>query len=346
MTDPFALVDDRCFDVHRARGDHPERPERLDAARDGLRRAVGDAPVLALEAAEVAPADLAAIHASAYLADLEDALADGWGHLDADTFFAPGSREAAFRAAGGAARLARALMAGEARRGFALLRPPGHHAEADRAMGFCLLNNVAVAAQAALDAGAARVAIVDWDVHHGNGTQHVFEDREDVLFVSLHQWPLYPGTGAAREIGRGAGAGRTLNLALPAGSSDEGYADAFRRVVLPSLRAHAPDLILVSAGFDAHQRDPLASMELSSAAYGAMASALLGVADELGHGRVGFVLEGGYDLRALEESVAATVAAALGRSSDLPEDAAPAASRAAVDATLAAARVAWPEGFE
>ncbi len=341
----FARVDDPSFDQHRARGAHPERPERLDAARAGAARALEGATVVDLGAPEAERESLARIHDAAYLDALDRALASGWGQLDEDTFCSPGSREASLRAAGGAARLARALMAGEARRGVALLRPPGHHAEADRAMGFCLLNNVAVAAEAAIAAGAARVAIVDWDVHHGNGTQHVFEDRADVLFVSLHQWPLYPGTGRAGEIGRGPGAGRTMNLALPAGAGDEVYGEAFRRVVIPALRAHAPDLILVSAGFDAHARDPLASMELSSAAYGAMSSAIVSVAEALGHGRVGFVLEGGYDLAALEASVAATIEGALAPTIELPAGAIRAPAREAIEATIAAASRAWPAPF-
>lgn len=341
----FALLDDPSFDAHRARGAHPERPERLDAARAGAERALAGAAVLRLETPEARRDELASIHGAAYLDALEAVLAEGWAQLDEDTYCSPGSREAALRAAGGAARLARALMGGEARRGMALLRPPGHHAEADRAMGFCLLNNVAIAAEAALAAGARRVAIVDWDVHHGNGTQHSFEERADVLFVSLHQWPLYPGTGRASEVGRGAGAGRTLNVALPAGAGDEAYGEAFRRVVRPALHAHAPDLILVSAGFDAHARDPLASMELSSAMYGAMASTIVSVAEALGHGRVGFLLEGGYDLVALEESVAATIAAALGTTRELPEDRPPARALGAIEATVAAASAAWPEPF-
>ncbi|MBX3271594.1 MAG: histone deacetylase [Sandaracinaceae bacterium] len=342
---PFALLDDPSFDDHRARGPHPERPERLEAARAGARAALEGASVLALAAREASRRALRAVHDEGYLDALEAALAEGWGQLDEDTFCSPGSRLAALRAAGGAAQLAEALVAGEARRGLALVRPPGHHAEADRAMGFCLLNNVAVAAEAARAAGAERVAIVDWDVHHGNGTQHVFEARDDVLFISLHQWPLYPGTGRASEVGRGPGEGRTVNLALPSGSGDEVYAEAFRRVVLPALRAHAPDLVLVSAGFDAHARDPLASMHLSSAAYAAMASAIVEVADELGHGRVGFFLEGGYDLYALEESVAATVRAARGAHTELPAEGARGPAREAIDATLACVRAAWPAAF-
>ncbi len=330
----LAVVDDRRFDRHRAPGPHPERPERLDAARAGLARAAGDRR-LSLPARPATREEIEAIHRGGYVSDLERAIGHGSGHLDADTYYSPDTRDAAWHAAGGAIELATALVGGRARRGFALLRPPGHHAEADRAMGFCLLNNVAIAARAAQRAGAERVAIVDWDVHHGNGTQHVFEEDPSVLFVSLHQWPLYPGTGAPTEVGRGAGAGTTCNLALPAGSGDEVYGEAFRSVVLPLLRAHRPDLVLVSAGFDAHARDPLASMSLSDAAYGAMASALCAEAEALGHGRVGFLLEGGYDLDALEASVAATAAAALGARAELPESRVPERARAAIEVTRA-----------
>jgi acetoin utilization deacetylase AcuC-like enzyme len=339
---PFlALVDDERFDAHTARGPHPERPERLAAARDGLRSAVAPDRLRPLEARPATEAELLAVHRGAYLSDLGEALRGGWGHLDADTFFSPASREAAWHAAGGAAELAGALMAERGARGLALLRPPGHHAEADRAMGFCLLNNVALAARAARAAGAARVAIVDWDVHHGNGTQHVFEREPDVLFLSLHEWPLYPGTGRPTELGRGAGLGRTANLALPSGSGDESYAHAFRRVVLPLLAAHRPDLILVSAGYDAHARDPLASMALSAEGYGAMATALVDAAEALGHGRVGFVLEGGYDLSALEASVAATARAALGERTELPEDRPPSAAVEVVEQVRARLAEAW-----
>jgi len=341
----IAVVDDPRFDAHTAQGDHPERPERLHAARAGLRSAVDAASIRSIEAVEVKAAPLAAVHQARYLAHLEEVLAGGWGRLDWDTFCSPGSREAAHRAAGGAVELARALLGGDVRRGIGLLRPPGHHAEADRAMGFCMINNVAVAAEAARAAGAERVAIVDWDVHHGNGTQHIFEARDDVLFVSLHQYPHYPGTGAADEVGRGAGAGRTVNLAMPAGCGDEDYGEAFRAVVLPALRAHAPDLILVSAGYDAHARDPLASMELSTDLYGAMASAIVEVAEELGHGRVGMLLEGGYDLQALEGSVAASARAALGHRTALPEDAPSTAGAEAIARTRAALEEVWPEAF-
>ncbi len=342
MNEIVALVDDPSFDAHHARGAHPEQPARLSAARDGVSAALRAEDTLRLDAPEVSVDLLARVHTRDYLRRLERSLEKGWGQLDADTFFSPGSRSAAHRAAGGAAALSRALMSGEARRGLALLRPPGHHAEADRAMGFCLLNNVAVAAEAAIAAGAERVAIVDWDVHHGNGTQHAFEARADVLFVSLHQFPCYPGTGPAADAGRGDGLGRTLNVAFPSGCGDEAYGEAFRRIVLPAVRAHRPDIVLVSAGYDAHASDPLAAMELSTACYGAMTTALVEVAESLGHGRVGLVLEGGYDLDALRASVRATVDALRGHRVALPEGPLSDAGRDAIEATARAMALAWP----
>lgn len=348
MNEPeiLAVVDDDRFDGHRARGEHPERPERLDAARAGLARAVSADRRLPVDTRPATSAEIETIHRSQYLSELERIIATGAGHVDDDTYYSPATREAAWHAAGGAIELATALVTGRARRGFALLRPPGHHAESDRAMGFCLLNNVAIAARAAQRAGAERIAIVDWDVHHGNGTQEAFEGDPSVLFVSLHQWPLYPGTGAPGEVGRGEGAGTTCNLALPPGGGDEVYGEAFRRVVLPLLRGHRPDLVLVSAGFDAHARDPLASMNLSDGAYGAMASALIAEADALGHGRVGFLLEGGYDLSALEGSVAATAAAALGARTALPEGRVPSQAQAAIELTRRSLEAALGQPLE
>jgi acetoin utilization deacetylase AcuC-like enzyme len=339
----IGLVDDASFDRHRSARRHPECPERLGAARTGFASGASGARVVSVAARDIRSDEVSLVHRAGHLAALEASIPrDRFVDLDADTFAGPGTLEAMLRAAGGAAELGAAIARGDVTRGFALLRPPGHHAERDRAMGFCLLNNVALAARAAQAAGAKRVAIVDWDVHHGNGTQDVFESDPDVLFVSLHQWPLYPGTGAPGEIGRGAGAGSTANLALPPGSGPAEYAHAFRRVVLPLVRGFAPDVILVSAGYDAHSNDPLASMRLDDASYQAMATSLIGVADALGHGKVGFVLEGGYDLAALESSVAATTRAALGDERELSHEKAAAASVAAVDHTVRALAPHWP----
>ena len=214
-----------------------------------------------------------------------------------DTVVSPGSFEAALHAAGGAIAMVDALLGAEGAPAAASLhRPPGHHAEAARAMGFCLFDNVAIGAQHALDAhGARRVMIVDWDVHHGNGTNAIFHERDDVLFCSIHQWPLYPGTGAASDVGRGAGEGFTVNLPVPGGSGDDVFVSHLEHVVAPLARAYAPDLLLVSAGYDAHADDPLAGCVVTDAGYVAMAASVRAVADGLGI-PLGIVLEGGYDL--------------------------------------------------
>ena len=227
--------------------------------------------------------------------------------FDPDTPASPESWEAALRSAGGACALVDALMTGVAPTGFSALRPPGHHCEADRAMGFCLFANAAIAARHALTAhGAERVLILDWDVHHGNGTHAIFHDSPEVLFVSLHQWPFYPGTGALADAGSGAGEGYTINLPQPAGSGAGEWLGAVEHIVVPAGRAFAPDLILVSAGFDAHRDDPLAQVNLDTADYADLARHVAALAAELGV-PAGAVLEGGYDLGALAASVAVTM---------------------------------------
>ncbi|APR86278.1 Acetylspermidine deacetylase [Minicystis rosea] len=325
MPDPrnssLYLAFDPLFFEHRSRGYHPERPERLEAARRGLARCESaGAQVVALAPRDATDAEILAAHDAAYLAELKK-LEGHYASLDADTYLAPASLAAARRAAGGAIALAEALVAageGDPKQGVALLRPPGHHATRHQGMGFCLLNNVALAAYAALARGLSRVAIVDWDVHHGNGTQDIFWTDDRVLFVSLHESPLYPGTGAAREIGEGRGRGYTLNIPLPASSNDAVYRLAFDEIVLPALHRYAPELVLVSAGFDGHARDPLASMLLTDVGYGWMARALRDVADATAGGRIGLVLEGGYDLPAIEASMAAAIQGALGSPAPAP----------------------------
>ncbi|HKU39863.1 MAG TPA: histone deacetylase [Polyangiales bacterium] len=340
----IAIVDDVRFDAHTdPYGQHPECPERLLAARQGLYGRVPEPERAHVAVRPATPAELQRMHTAQYLASLDERLRGGYGELDADTYFSPGTREAAFLAAGGAIDLTKQLLRGAATRGIALLRPPGHHAVAATSMGFCVFNNVALAASEALAQGLQRVAIVDWDVHHGNGTQDMFYDDPRVLFVSLHQYPFYPGTGAAHENGRGPGAGYTANLPLPAGCGDEVYGEAFRKVVLPVLKAFQPELLLVSAGFDAHARDPLASMQLSSAMYCAMAGALLDVVDGLGHGRIGFLLEGGYDLQAIEASVAQVARAIRGERIELAQGAIPERAELAIDASRRALGGRWPQ---
>jgi acetoin utilization deacetylase AcuC-like enzyme len=235
--------------------------------------------------------------------------AGGSGHFDPDTYYGPSSVAAARRAAGGATAMVRSLLAGNARYGVALLRPPGHHARPQSAMGFCILNNVAIAAADALANGADRVAIVDWDVHHGNGTQEMFYQDPRVLYVSLHQWPFYPGTGAAEEIGEREAMGYTVNVPLSAGADDAVYLAAADRLIAPILEQYDPDLLLISAGFDAHVRDPLAQMRMTESGYAALLRRLSGALPRGTAGRLGLVLEGGYDLLGLETSLRAALEA-------------------------------------
>jgi acetoin utilization deacetylase AcuC-like enzyme len=297
------VVRDARFQEHALAGAlHPERPERL-VAIDRALEPLADR-ILRVEPREASDDEILRAHAPEHLARLR-ALSGRRAKLDADTYSAPTSFEVARLAAGSAADLALRVARGDARTAFALVRPPGHHAESAQAMGFCLLNNVAVAARALQrEARADRVAIVDWDVHHGNGTQHLFERERDVLFVSLHQFPLYPGTGALDEKGLDEGAGSTANFPMPPHCGDAEYVAVFREVVAPILREFRPDIILVSSGFDAHECDPLASMRLSTEGFAALARHLRGVADDVCGGRIVAALEGGYDLDALGASVA------------------------------------------
>lgn len=308
------LVDDPLFDEHRARGYHPERPERLFAARDAVAELAGTG----LEVVRLPPRDASAdeigrIHRNRYVDELERHQGS-FAALDDDTYLGPRSVPAAYRAAGGAVALVDRLV--DAPRpgdlGLALLRPPGHHARPDRGMGFCLLNNVAIAAAHALTLGFRRVAIVDWDVHHGNGTQECFIDDPRVLFTSIHQYPFYPGTGGATDVGSGAGEGFTLNVPLSPNAGDLTYQAAFEAVVLPVLDQYAPDLVLVSAGFDAHARDPLAGMAVTAPGFGQLARGVAAIAQKHAGGRLGIVLEGGYDLEGIEQSLSATLRAAAG----------------------------------
>ena len=301
MTDAVLLSDPRFF-RHRSNGYHPERPERLDAARAAIERS--ELSFTPIEPRPATDEELERVHDPKFLKWLRT-LSGERGYIDADTYVGPESVAIAELAAGGTVAMVDAILDGPHKRGVALVRPPGHHARPDHAMGFCLLNNVAIAAAHARARGLSRVAIVDWDVHHGNGTQDAFVDDPSVLYLSTHQFPFYPGTGAARETGEGEGKGFTVNVPLTAGGGDGVYRAAFERVILPVLEEYRPELILVSAGFDASARDPLAEMTLSAAAFGWMARALRGVADRTAEGRIALVLEGGYDLVALESGLLA-----------------------------------------
>jgi acetoin utilization deacetylase AcuC-like enzyme len=254
---------------------------------------------------------LARVHDTDYLRRISET-AGRAVQLDPDTYTSPDSHEIALLAAGAAVDAVDRVMGGAHRAAMALVRPPGHHAERNRAMGFCLFNNIAVAAAHARAQGAARVAIVDYDVHHGNGTQHAFEADPHVLYVSTHQFPYYPGSGAADEVGRGAGAGFTVNIPLEVGAVSEDYQVVFQQIVVPVLRQFEPDLVLVSAGFDAHEDDPLGGMRLTAEAFGTMTTELRVVAEECCRGRVVAVTEGGYDLQALGASMDAAIHALNG----------------------------------
>jgi acetoin utilization deacetylase AcuC-like enzyme len=307
--DRTALVWSSAYTRH-ATGSHPESPERIRALERALRAAGMFEDRLVLEPVPAALESVLAVHTPAVIDLIQRAAHQGGAWLDPDTFVSADSYDVALLAAGGACRAVDAVLDGEAPRAFALVRPPGHHAEPDAPMGFCLFNNIAVAAEHALGAhGLERVAIVDWDVHHGNGTQAAFWRDPRVLFVSLHQYPFYPGTGSGAERGAGAGEGYTLNLPLAAGGGEEVYVTAFEDAVLPAVRAYAPELLLVSAGFDAHASDPLAMMRMSTEGYARLATMLRDVAREVCSGRLVLVLEGGYNLTALGDGVVATLRA-------------------------------------
>ena len=290
-------------------GDHPENPGRYLAIQNALNTSglLRGRPLPVF--APASDADILRVHEPGLLRTLESLAGQGGAWIDHDTMIAPDSLGVARLAAGAGIAAVDAVLAPDAphRRAFALGRPPGHHATPTRAMGFCLLNTIAISAAHALDRGLSRVAIIDWDVHHGNGTQDCFYDRNDVFFCSLHQWPLYPGTGAREERGIGAGEGWTLNLPLPPGSDDGVYLDVFGREVAPAVRAARPELILVSAGFDAHQDDPLANMNVTTEGFRQLARRVAALADELCDGRLVVVLEGGYSRAALASSVVAVV---------------------------------------
>ena len=301
------VTSDRFAD-HLTPPGHPERAERAETMQSAI-AAWKKSSGAVLAPREASDEDLARIHEPKYLESLK-ALRGRAAMLDADTYTSPESEEVARLAAGAVLTAVDGVLksgAPGAARGLALVRPPGHHAERDRAMGFCLYNNIAIGAAWARTRGLARVAIVDYDVHHGNGTQHSFFGDPSVLFVSSHQFPFYPGTGAAGEVGRQDGVGFTVNLPIEAGATDGDYDLAYRELVVPVLREFRPELILVSAGFDAHERDPLGGMRVTTEGYGRLTTRLLAAADELCGGRIVFVTEGGYDLEALAACIAQVV---------------------------------------
>ena len=306
---PEALYLHHPSSLEHDTGSHPERSDRIVAierelaSRDWLGYQREEAPAVERPVLE-------AVHPPEYVDAIARLSAQGGGMLDVDTVASAGSFDAALHAAGAAVRAVDVLLNGRAGPAFCALRPPGHHAEPARAMGFCLFNNVAVAARHALQGhGLERVLVLDWDVHHGNGTNDIFYTSKEVLYASIHESPLYPGTGALSESGAGDGEGYTINLPVPGGSGHDEWLGLVQQVVVPAARAYAPQLVFVSAGFDAHRDDPLATCLLTEESYAAMAAEMRALADDLGAPLV-IVLEGGYDLDALARSVAATMAAA------------------------------------
>jgi acetoin utilization deacetylase AcuC-like enzyme len=312
MTIKTAYLYSPVFLEHAEEG-HPESPERLTAILRVLDESRLRARLTALDPVPATEAQLAAVHTQEHIQRVKDIVARGGGHLDPDTYTNARSFDAALLAAGAIVRAVDAVMTGEVNNAFALVRPPGHHATRSRAMGFCLFNNIAVGAAHALAAhGLERVLIVDYDVHHGNGTQDIFYQCPDVLYFSTHQYPHYPGTGDWREIGEGAGAGYTVNVPLPPYVGDVGYQRVFDDLLYPVAERYQPQLVLVSVGYDAHWRDPLAMENLSLAGYTALARTLIELAREQCAGRIVFVLEGGYDIPVCANGVADTFRALLG----------------------------------
>lgn len=322
-----------CWE-HDTGGWHPERPARLDAAIEGVHRSAQEveerpSPEAPIEA-------ICLVHRPGYVSRVRDFCLAGGGSFDPDTVASPGSWSAALRAAGAGLAAVEALEAGEGDAAFLAVRPPGHHATRDRAMGFCIFNNIGVAAASIAERGG-RVAIVDWDVHHGNASQDMFYGRRDILYISTHQFPFYPGSGWIDEMGKDEGEGFNINIPLPAGTAGDAYEDAWVRLVVPVLEQMKPDWILVSAGFDGHVDDPLANICLREPDYGRMAYRLGRLAPQ----RLIFFLEGGYELDAISASVAVAMDGAGGEFPALTGDESPPRARHMVQVALAQAAKHW-----
>lgn len=301
-------VFDPRYLLHDTGVGHPERPDRLRAIEKMIRESGLDKSLVSISAREAKLEEIQWVHEKSYVDLVARTPEAGGVYLDGDTFASPATFEAALLAAGGLLEAVDRVCEGEVSNAFAMVRPPGHHAEASYAMGFCIFNNIAVAGEYAVGKyGFKRVAIVDFDVHHGNATQHMFYNRSDIFYASTHRYPFYPGTGAAEERGSGAGSGYTLNIPMKAGEGDEAYRRVFEKKLIPALLEYRPEILLVSAGFDAHRLDPLGGMKVSDAGFAFMAKELQKVAAECCGGKTVYTLEGGYDLDGLASSTKAVL---------------------------------------
>jgi len=344
MTDeapPTLLFTDRCMLDHQPGPYHPESPSRLARILDDLEAR----PVAGTEVRQAPWAtyeQLCRSHPAEYV-ELVTRMRGKHARFDADTIASPGTVDAAYASAGAAVHAVNAVYSGAARNAFALVRPPGHHAEPARAMGFCFFNNISIAAEHARAVhGAERVLILDWDFHHGNGTQHAFCDRRDVLVLNSHRWPFFPGTGAVHEVGHGAGEGYTVNVPMPGGMVDADFALAFGELAVPIAEAFRPDLVLVSAGFDTHRDDPLGDMRATDDGYAELTGIAQRIAESCCDGRLALILEGGYDLPGLSRGVRACAEALTGATP--PQSRGP--TKSGVEAVRDAQRVArryWPQ---
>jgi acetoin utilization deacetylase AcuC-like enzyme len=333
------LLYDERFLRHRPPGEHPEHPGRLESIRARLQKDGLLERSQRVQAREASAEELLSVHTEEHIRTIEATRQRDFTQLDPDTYASRDSAEAALFAAGGLAEMTAAVVDGRIANGFALLRPPGHHAEADRAMGFCLFNNVAIAAREAQRLGVGRILIVDWDVHHGNGTQHSFWDDPEILYFSIHQFPFYPGTGTILETGGGKARGYTVNVPWTGGMGNAEYLAAFERVLLPIAARFGPELVLVSCGFDAARGDLLGQMLLTPEGYEALTSRLLGLA----RSRVVLALEGGYNLEAIAAAACACQRVLLGES-PRPQDFGPpnVLAESVLDQVIRAQRPFWP----
>ncbi len=310
VTHSVGVIQDSRFREHRAPEGHPERPDRLAAVEEAIASRAEALSQLAPR--QAGDEEILRIHQRAHLESISEAVRRAPTQLDPDTYLSPRSLEVARLAAGGSIDLARAVARGDLTAGLAAVRPPGHHAEPHRAMGFCLLNNVAIAAAALrAEEGVERILILDWDVHHGNGTQRSFEEDPNLLYVSTHHYPFYPGTGDFDEAGSGRGEGATVNVPLPAGCNDGVYLGALQRILVPLTLAFRPEILLVSAGFDAHRDDPLGGMRISEEGFAGMGSIVRSLADAVCGGRLAYFLEGGYSISGLRQGTGAVLDTAL-----------------------------------